>query len=148
MGRDDAVGHWIMARTDGAWAPGQGRAIGLEENGRLIAGVAFDSFNGASCCIHVAAVPGKRWMNREFLWVTFAYPFLQLNVKKLLGPVGSLNVEARAFDEHVGFVLEAALKDAHPDGDLLVYSMTRDQCRWLNIKRYAPHGKTQSTTSA
>jgi hypothetical protein len=28
-------------------------------------------------------------------------------------------------------VLEATLEAAHPDGSLLVYSMTPEQCRWL-----------------
>lgn len=135
-----------MDRTNGLWVAGMGTAIGLEEGGRLLAGVAYDSYNGASCCMHVAAVEGSRWMTREFLWVCFAYPFNQLKVKKLIGPVGSANLPARAFDEHVGFVLEAALKDAHPDGELLIYTMTRSQCRWLNI-RTAYHGKTESTTS-
>lgn len=147
LGRDDRVGAWVMERTDGGWVTGQGTAIGLEEDGKLIAGVVYDSYNGASCCMHVAAVSGKRWMTREYLWACFAYPFVQLKVKKVLGPVGSANMPARAFDEHLGFVLEAALKDAHPDGELLIYSMTRSQCRWLNI-RTAHYGKTESTASA
>lgn len=106
--------------------------MGMEEEGEITAGVLFDSYNGASVCMHVAANPGKRWMNREMLWYAFAYPFLQLRVKKILGIVASADHHTRKFDEHLGFVLEATLKDAHPQGDLLLYTMTREQCRWLD----------------
>jgi len=150
LGYDDIVGTWVSNRTGGSWHKGQGTAVGLlNQSGLLIAGVIFDSWNGKSLCMHVAAEPGARWLNREFLWFCFAYPFDQLKVSKVLGPVGAGNLTARKFDEHLGFVLEATLKDAHPDGDLLVYSMTREQCRWLNrpLKKVA-HGKAESTAAA
>lgn len=81
-------------------------------------------------------------MTREMLWYAFAYPFLQLRVQKILGLVAGSDKAVRAFDEHLGFVLEATLKDAHPEGDLLVYSMTKSQCRWLDI-----HGALHGTES-
>jgi RimJ/RimL family protein N-acetyltransferase len=122
-----------MRKAGGSWYPGSA-AIGLFEDGELVAGVVFDSYNRASVCMHVAAVEGKRWMSRPYLQGCFAYAFRQLGVKKILGLVPADNTEARAFDEHLGFVLEATLKDAHPNGDLLIYSMTPDQCRWLHLK--------------
>ena len=121
----------MLEQQGGTWSPGRGQALGLVEDGRIIAGVIFDSWNGASLCMYVAAVPGARWMTREFLRLSFAYPFQQLGCKKLLGLVGSGNKAAQRFDEHLGFVLEATLEAAHPDGSLLVYSMTKEQCRWI-----------------
>ena len=73
-------------------------------------------------------------MNREFLWFCFYYPFEQLRVNKILGLVESTNLEAQRLNEHLGFTLEATLKDAAPKGDLLIYSMKRDQCKWLDLK--------------
>ena len=133
LNQPDRVGRWVAERTDGQWIEGRGFAFGLEEEGELIAGVIFDSWNGASLCMHVAAKPGARWLTRDFIRVCFYYPFVQLRAKKILGLVGSGNTAARRFDEHLGFVLEATLADAHPDGDLLVYSMTPEQCRWLKL---------------
>lgn len=109
--------------------------IGLEEDGELIAGVTFDYFNGASICMHVAAVPGKRWMTREYLWYCFYYPFEECKVKRITGLVPESNLEAQRFDEHLGFIYETRLKDAHPDGDILVYRMTKEDCRFLRMKR-------------
>jgi RimJ/RimL family protein N-acetyltransferase len=59
---------------------------------------------------------------------------VQLGVKRITGIVAESNLAARKFDEHIGFVLETRLKDAHPQGDLLIYVMTPDQCRWLALK--------------
>lgn len=109
--------------------------IGLEENGELIAGVTFDYYNGASICMHVAAVEGRRWMTREYLWFCFYYPFEQLGVKRITGLVPETNMDARRFDEHLGFKLETRLKDAAPDGDVLVYAMFKEDCRFLRMKR-------------
>jgi len=109
--------------------------IGLEEDGELIAGVTFDYYNGASICMHVAAVEGKRWMTREYLWFCFHYPFEQLKVKRITGLVPESNLAARKFDEHLGFKLEARMKEAAPDGDVLVYAMFKDDCKYLGLKR-------------
>jgi RimJ/RimL family protein N-acetyltransferase len=132
VGEAERVGAWVMAQNDAVWLPGQGQGFGVEgDDGELIAGVVFDNYNGASIQIHVAALPGVNWVSKQLLSLTFSYPFLQLNVQKLIGLVGSTNKEARRFDEHLGFRIEATLKDAYPGGDLLIYSMTRGQCRWI-----------------
>lgn len=110
------------------------RGVGLEENGELIAGVVYDYWNGASICMHVAGI-GKRWLTREYLWYCFHYPFEELKVRRITGLVPESNMEARRFDEHLGFKLETRLKDAHPDGDILVYAMFREDCRFLGIRR-------------
>lgn len=140
------VTDWVAQRTGGVAQPGD-VGIGLVEDDRLIAGVSFDRWNGASICMHVAAEPGARWMTRQYLHVCFRYPFEQIKVRKIVGLVGAKNVEARRFDEHLGFVLEATLSDAHPDGSLLVYTMTREQCRWLSLKEN-PHGKRLAAAPA
>lgn len=141
VGRDSVVGPWVTAKAGGTWVPGRGATIGLAslEKG-LLAGVLYEDWNGANVLMHVAAAPGREWLCREFLWYCFHYPFVELGVKRVTGIVPSTNLEARRFDEHLGFTLEATLKDAHPTGDLLVYAMRKEDCRWLNIKRKIPHG--------
>jgi len=135
-GQDDRVGEWVCQRQQGAeWVPGSGKTIGLETpEGELVAGVIFDNYNTVNVNMHVAATAGKRWMNREYLWYCFYYPFVELNCKRITGLVSSDNLEARKFDEHLGFILEATLKDADPLGDLLVYVMTKENCKWLKLK--------------
>lgn len=106
-------------------------AIGLEENGKLIAAVVFDNYNKISIHMHVAAVAGARWLTREYLRYCFQYPFIELNVKRITGMVCSSNVRARRFCEHLGFFLEATLKHASPTGDLCVYRMLKQDAPYL-----------------
>lgn len=101
---------------------------------KLIAGALFSDFNEASVQVHLVAEPGAKWMTKFYLGFCFQYAFNQLRVRKLLGYVGEKNLTAQRFDEHIGFHLETSIPDAHPDGTLLIYSMTRAQCRWLDIK--------------
>jgi RimJ/RimL family protein N-acetyltransferase len=128
----DQVGEWVFKLTGGGWTPGRGTSLGLLENGVLIAGVAYDNWNGSSLCMHVAAIRPKTWLNRPFAWAAFSYPFDQLKVRKVIGLVSSKNEAAIRFNRSLGFVCEATLADASPDADLLLFTMTREQCRWLN----------------
>lgn len=126
----ERVSLWVAKQCGAVGYTGGRQTLGLEQDGELVAGVVYDNWNRASIHAHIAVLPNV-WPTREFLRVGFSYPFQQLRVNKLLGFVGSGNVAARRLDEHLGFVLEATLEAAHPDGALLVYSMTREQCRWL-----------------
>ena len=126
----ERVGTWVCDRTGGTYSSVDSVAIGLEESGELVAGVLYDHFNGASIAMHIAGV-GKNWLNRDYLFACFYYPFEHLKVKKVIGLVDSSNIDARRFDEHIGFKIEATIKDAAPHGDLLIYSMTAAECRFL-----------------
>lgn len=128
------MGPWVCSMTGGNYC--EGTTIALSEYGQLIAGVLYDEYNGTSIRMHVAAI-GRRWMTKEYLWMCFHYPFEQLKVNKIIGLVGSGNANAIAFDEHLGFKLEHSIVDAHKDGALLVYTMKREQCRFLEIKNGA-----------
>lgn len=107
-------------------------AIGLERQGELVAGVLFDGLNPVNVWMHVAAVPGARWMTRDYLRAAFAYPFKVCGVQRISGYVDASNEPARRFDEHLGFRQEAVLRGAAVDGgDVLIYVMWRHQCRFL-----------------
>lgn len=123
------VGRWVCERVGGDFGENLDAAIGLmRDDGTLAAGVVFDNYLGRSICAHIA-IEGA--MNREFLRSIFAYPFKQLGVLKIIGPVDSTNTAAREFDEHLGFVAEATIADGGRVGDLILYTMTRQQCRFL-----------------
>jgi RimJ/RimL family protein N-acetyltransferase len=134
-GQDDRVSAWVGERV-GEESFGPGAAIGLEEDGNLIAGVVYNMYTEASICMHVAAKPGKRWMTRDFLFRVFAYPFLQLKCNRVTGLVRVDNIEARRFDEHLGFVQEGVIRKGATDGtDMILYGMLKEECRWLGVKQ-------------
>lgn len=137
-----AVGQWALDKISSGfmqWNPSQMVCIGLvkvhgADDLEILAGVVFTDYNEASMQMHVAAQPGARWMTKAYLGHCFQYAFNTAKVSKLLGFVASGNAAAIRFDENIGFELEARIEHAHPDGALLIYSMTKAQCRYLDIK--------------
>lgn len=129
----ETVYSFVREHIEGGVARVEGmRAIGLRRDGELVAGVVYEGYNGRNIWMHVAAIPGARWMSREFLHAVFAYPFDLCKVDRVSGYVNESNLQARRFDEHLGFKEEARLRGAAPDGgDVLVYVMWRDDCRFL-----------------
>lgn len=125
------VVDWVSARTRGAY--GVSRGIGLSRNGELIAGIVYADFNGRNVFMH-HAIDGR--LTRHYLWMAFDYPFNQLKVERVTGMIPSSNLKAIKFAEHVGFVFETVLRDAHPTGDLLYYVGRRNNFRWLNEDTY------------
>lgn len=134
-GQDDRVIKWVGQRVDENDF-GNATAIGLEYDGNLIAGVVYNMYTEAGISMHVAAEPGKRWMNRDFLFRAFAYPFLQLRCNRVTGLVRVDNIEARRFDEHLGFVQEGVIRKGAVDGtDMILYGMLKEECRWLGVRK-------------
>lgn len=108
------------------------KGLGLERDGELVAGVLYEGFNHHNVWMHVAAEPGRSWLNKEFLRYCFHYPFVELGCKRISGYVEARNADARRFDEHLGFRQEAVLQGAASDGgDVILYVMRRDDCRYL-----------------
>lgn len=132
------VCRWVSEQMQANFLHAVG--IGLEKDGVIIAGVVYDQWNGPNICAHIAAVPGSHWMTREYLWMIFAYPFNQLGVRRITGLVSESNMAARKFDESLGFKLETRLVGAAVGGDMLVYRMFRDECRFLNQRYEVPNG--------
>lgn len=145
-GWDHIFGPWFAERTDSTWVTGRGHTVGLFDDAKgPVAACYYAEYNGASVMMHCAG-EGKDWLNREFLWFSFFYPFEQLKVSKIISPVYSTNADCRRFIEHIGFSLEATLKDACPKGDLLLYTLEKDKCKWLSLKDKA-NVKAQGSNS-
>lgn len=127
------VVSWVAEHMRRGEGYGLSQGLGLTENGGLIAGVVYNEYNHVNMNMHVAAI-GKRWLTREFLWACFDYPFNQAGCRRITAFIEDENKEAIRFDEHLGFKYEARMKDAYINGDILLYVMRREDCRWLNIK--------------
>ena len=133
------VVEWIARRTNEFGRFGTDIGIGWARAGHLVAGVAYADWNGPNVVCHIAA-EGKHWATRQYLWTIFDYPFNQLKVKRITVCVGEGNSASRRFVQHLGFTLEATLDSAHPSGDLLVYRMFRQNCRYLRMPYAKPSG--------
>lgn len=130
----DAVLPFVQGRMHGLSRADGMRAIGLRRDGRLVAGVIYEGFNGCNMWVHLAGEPGARWMTRDYLRACFAYPFLVCGVQRLSGYVAASNLAARRLNEHFGYRVECTLEGAAPDGgDVLIYVMWRRDCRYVDV---------------
>ena len=94
--------------------------------------VGLGGFMGSVCNIHVAMAPGFHFTPKIMLERVFQHAFEEFKVKKLIGIVNSLNEKAMKYDLHLGFVEEHRIVGMHDDGgDIVILSMTPEQCRYL-----------------
>lgn len=129
---DLACAKQIAAAACCVYSPEHDHCIARVKDGRLLGGVIYQGYTGASIEMHVAGF-WPQWLNKSMLFVVFGYPFYQLGCLKVIGRVNENNKRALEFDLKLGFNEEARIRDVYPEGDLLILSMRRDECRWLNL---------------
>lgn len=106
------------------------KSFGLVSEQGIHAVTLYDNFSEADCNIHIASDGTRHWLSRQYLNMSFYYPFVQWNLRRVTGLVPAKNADALRFDLHLGFEREGYLKHALPDDDLIVLGMTRD--RFIN----------------
>jgi RimJ/RimL family protein N-acetyltransferase len=142
------VGHLghaalIAERAELIFNPAADKVISRSKDNELLGGVVYQGYTGASIKMHVAGIPGY-WLSKNMLWLCFDYPFNQLGCKKVFAQIPFTNTKSVDFARRLGFKYEVIVKDVFPDGDLLVLSLYRENCRWLKIQPtsgVAPDGR-------
>jgi RimJ/RimL family protein N-acetyltransferase len=104
-------------------------AIGLaDKNGDLCAGAVFCNMEKPNIQIHVgieAAAPG-------FIAAIVHYAFVQLGCGRMTAFIRKSNSEAQRFAKKLGGRIEGVMRDAAPDGDVIVWGMNAAAAqRWL-----------------
>lgn len=134
------ITSWVAERIPHCSFREDARAIGITRDGELAGGVVFDTFSSDSCFISVAGDGTRTWLNREFILRVFAYPFVQLNHRRITAVINEHNAASRQFCEGFGFHREGTLREGAADGaDLLIYGLLARECRFL------PHSFTGHT---
>jgi RimJ/RimL family protein N-acetyltransferase len=119
---------WIVRRGD-CFAPGYGATgLGWVQGGKIVAGVMYEEFTEAS--IH-ATIVVEEPMTKGFVHKIFDYPFNQLGVDKIIVQANTSNAESVNLAKRLGFTEEGMIKGAYLDGDRIILTMTKDECRWL-----------------
>lgn len=96
--------------------------------------VLYNNWNpGNSIEVHLAAVPGKRWLTRPFLSAAFRYPFLELGVRRMTALIAADNEPSLRWTRHIGFVQEGIAREAWAEGvDIVIFGMLRSECKYLS----------------
>ncbi len=137
---EPGAGEWVMDRAgSGTFNPFADHCFSThDEKGNILGGFVLAGFYGASWAMHQAGID-KSWCSRELLWLIFHYAFEQCKCNKVIAPIPSNNHRAVELCMRAGWQLEAVIHDAvAEDIHLMVLTMTKDQCRWLDFK-----GQTQ-----
>jgi RimJ/RimL family protein N-acetyltransferase len=121
------VARWVMEKV-GSYTEGM-TALGWEINGVIIAGTAFENWNGNNMFGHqrIDSPPPKGY------WLTVVdYIFNQVKVKRFTATVEANNHKAISLNHKIGFVIETTLKDAGRNGDLHIMTLWPENCKMLN----------------
>jgi hypothetical protein len=124
---DPDIAIWVM-QNQGNWLPHM-KAIGDVKDGKIIAGVAFDMQTKQCLWGHMRcdSPPCKAF------YINLAdYIFNQQNCKKFSALVEATNNKAIRLNKHMGFVIEATLKDAGDDCDLHIMTLWKENCIFLD----------------
>lgn len=139
------IKDWVYSVIEAKWVNAPYAAIAIsDDSGKRMAGCVYMNYHEHDIeMVFAAAHP--RWCIRDALRVFFAYPFIQLGVSRVTAICAASNERARRFIQGIGFVHEGRLRkglDGHEDAH--IYSMLREECRWINRGNY----EEQRTTAA
>jgi RimJ/RimL family protein N-acetyltransferase len=138
---DHSAGHWTAGQTKGKYFEANSQSIGLKQNGEFVAGVIYENWNRRTITCHIA-ISGR--LTPRYLAIIFDYPFNVCDVKKIIVPVDSTNSKSVNLVEKMGFIEEARIKDGMADGDMILYTLAKNDCKYLG-ERYEK--RTIRTTS-
>lgn len=121
------IARWVMEKV-GSYTEGM-TALGWEIDGVIVAGTAFENWNGNNMFGHqrIDLPPPKGY------WITVIdYIFNQVKVKRFTATVEADNHKAISLNHKIGFVIETTLKDAGRNGDLHIMTLWPENCKMLN----------------
>ena len=114
-GEDEFISQWVSDLIPHADGYGACIAIGVESNGRLIAGFVFSEYRERFGTIELTmAATSPMWAKRQIIAEVLRYPFEQLGVYKVFTITPFENEKALKVNAHIGFIREAIL--AHQFG--------------------------------
>lgn len=104
------------------------------EREEIIGALGYDGWSTKMVEIHVAGEEGTYWLNKETLSMAFIFPFVMHKRNIVVSRVSSYNLEAMTLNEKLGFEEQCRIKDGAEFGDLVVFAMYKERCKWLNMK--------------
>jgi hypothetical protein len=103
--------------------------IGLEKDGNMVCVTGYNHFNGKSCHGHYYHKGG--YVPPSYIWYVHYYPFVQNSLDILIGIVSSANKAIIKLMLRLGYIFNGLIKGACPEGDLMIYTLNKKDCRFL-----------------
>lgn len=107
-------------------------AIGVTDDGLLLAVTVFDTFTPWDCQVHIVATEGGDWIDPTYMRHCCAYPFITCKLDRVSAQIRASNRPALTMARWMGFRREGLQRCAGPDrAGLVTLGMLRSECRWL-----------------
>ena len=136
---------WIERRVPDAAPLGDARTIGVIRDARIVAAVAYNNYREGSSIDVTLAADSPAWATRQAIATMLAYPFVQLEVRRVSALTRNSNRRARKLLEGLGFLREGTMAAAFADGSGALYGMTR---RWFLRSKWHGQESTVAATGA
>jgi hypothetical protein len=108
--------------------------------------VLYTNYRGHS--MEMAWAGRRDWATRRVLRQMFEYPFVQLGVLRVSGCVARENSASRLFAKRIGCREAGILEHEYgPGRDGVLYTMTRERCKWIGVKNEEITESTRSIRS-
>ena len=130
-----ALSYWLCERI--GYTPTRDlMCIGQWDNDKeeIIGVVGYDGWSENMVEMHSAGVPGTYWLNKQMLKQAFIYPFKGHGLKVIITRVSTGNPVAVKMNKGLGFKEQCRIRNGADDGDLIIFTMHHDECRWLDMK--------------
>jgi len=130
VNQHERCGKWLADKQNVNYAKDESATyIGLEKEGKIQVVFMYNNLiENGSVHLHIA-IEGQA--NKHIRWYAFHYPFIELNVKKIIATIQADNEKCIKFALNAGFVCEHIIKNAGSNSDLWLLTMTKEQCRFL-----------------
>lgn len=135
-GQDDIVAQFVAQLIPSCRERGFGKckAIGVIENGDLIAGLVYHNWDDGAGVIEMsgAALPGKFWLTSETLRRIYEYPFLQVGCQMVLMRVRAEDTRLLRILAAIGYMFVKVPRMLGRDKDGVICLLTIED--WISNK--------------
>lgn len=103
-----------------------------DKGGQIRGGIVYHTHRGTTLEAMAAGLPG--WLTPQRTRAMFAYGFDGIGSQVIIVSVAKANRRSRQLVERLGFGLRGVIPRAYAGRDAMIYSMHRDDCRWVKDK--------------
>lgn len=134
-GHDRVVAEFVSKRIEGfdhTLDNNDYTAIGVVEDGQLIAGVIYSEYRPPVDIRESFASISPTWATKYTLKHLFAYPFVHLGVRRMSSIIASGNTASIDLTERLGFKREGIIRQGMDNGeDAIIFGMLKEECCWI-----------------
>ena len=137
-GENQPISEWVSLGLFGRHDQLDGsKAIGISKGENLIAGVVYNNFmtdqeDKVYCCELSIYSVDKTWCTRHNLKALFAFPFIQLGLKRVQTICSTREGKTIMFNKRLGFKEEGIHREFWPmGGDAISFGMLKSDCKWV-----------------